>query len=95
MKYESIHNRILVKTLVGGLLLAGLNSIVQANTTMSPENKTDPVTSTTRNFAQFLKDSGIVVGGWINGGATFNPSQTDGFNGPITFADQANRVQLN
>ena len=43
----------------------------------------------------FLKESGIRVGGWINGGATFNPGQTSGFNGPVTFADQANRAQLN
>ncbi|MDP1559146.1 MAG: porin [Nitrosomonas sp.] len=42
-----------------------------------------------------LKNSGIRAGGWVQGGATFNPSQADGFNGPVTFADQANRFQLN
>ena len=31
-----------------------------------------------------FKNSGIRVGGWINGGATFNPGQTTGFNGPVT-----------
>lgn len=44
---------------------------------------------------KLLRDSGIRVGGWINGGATFNPSQSAGFNGPVTFADRSNRAQLN
>ncbi|PXW86122.1 putative OmpL-like beta-barrel porin-2 [Nitrosomonas sp. Nm84] len=44
---------------------------------------------------KFIKDNRIELGGWVNGGATFNPSQTDGFNGPVAFADQANRFQLN
>jgi hypothetical protein len=44
---------------------------------------------------KLLRDSGIRIGGWINGGATFNPSQSSGFNGPVTFADRANRAQLN
>ena len=44
---------------------------------------------------EWVKDSGIRMGGWINGGATFNPGQTTGFNGPVTFGDQANRFQLN
>jgi hypothetical protein len=43
----------------------------------------------------WFKDSGITVGGWINGGATFNPSQLTGFNGPVTFNDRSNRAQLN
>lgn len=47
------------------------------------------------NLTNFLRDSRIDFGGWINGGATFNPSQTDGYNGPVIFADQANRFQLN
>lgn len=44
---------------------------------------------------KFVKDNRIEFGGWIHGGATFNPSQTNGFNGPVAFADQANRFQLN
>lgn len=47
------------------------------------------------NLIKFIKNSGTEIGGWINGGATFNPSQTDGFNGPVIMADQANRFQLN
>lgn len=97
MKYGSIHTHILVKTVVSGLLMIGLSTTIQANT-VSPDDKsakTDPFTSKARSFSQFLEDRGILVGGWVNGGATFNPSQTDGFNGPVTFADQANRAQLN
>ncbi len=44
----------------------------------------------------FFKNSGIKVGGWVNAGATFNPNYPDnGYNGPVTFADRANRFQLN
>lgn len=43
-----------------------------------------------------LKDSGIRGGGWVNAGATYNPSNPDnGYNGTVTFADRANRFQLN
>lgn len=47
------------------------------------------------NLKNFVKDNRIEFGGWVNGGATFNPSQSNGFNGPVAFADQANRFQLN
>lgn len=44
---------------------------------------------------EWFNDNGIRLGGWLNGGATFNPSQLTGFNGPVTFADRSNRFQLN
>ncbi len=47
------------------------------------------------NFRRLLNTSKLDFGGWIHGGATFNPSQTSGFNGPVIFADQANQFQLN
>ncbi len=47
------------------------------------------------SLKKFAQDNRIELGGWINGGATFNPSQNNGFNGPVAFADQANRFQLN
>lgn len=47
------------------------------------------------NLRKLLNDSKLELGGWINGGATFNPSQSGGFNGPVIMADQANRFQLN
>jgi hypothetical protein len=43
-----------------------------------------------------FKDNGIEIGGWMNGGATFNPSHsTLGYNGPVTFGDRANQAQFN
>lgn len=89
MKYKSMYRRALVQAVVGGSLLVGMSAATQANTTMSTGS--NPVTNTGKNFMQFVRDSGINFGGWVNGGATFNPSQTDGFNGPVTFGDQANR----
>ncbi len=47
------------------------------------------------NLKTFIDENRIKFGGWINGGATFNPSQSGGYNGPVIFADQANRFQLN
>jgi len=47
------------------------------------------------NLKKLFNDSRLEFGGWINGGATYNPSQNNGFNGPVIFADQANRFQLN
>ena len=45
---------------------------------------------------KFFKDKGIEMGGWVNGGATFNPSHsTYGYNGPVTFGDRANQAQMN
>nr|WP_244071477.1 porin [Nitrosomonas sp. PY1] len=95
MKYKSMYRRwsaLVQAIMIGGLLLVGMTAI-QASTTMS--TRSSQPTSASSNFMKFLRDSGISIGGWVNGGATFNPSQTDGFMGPVTFADQANRVQLN
>lgn len=48
------------------------------------------------SLKNLFKGSGMEVGGWINGGATYNANNpSDGFNGAVTFADRANRFQLN
>ncbi len=48
------------------------------------------------HIADLLRDTGIKVGGWINGGATYNANNpANGYNGSVTFADRANRPQLN
>lgn len=48
------------------------------------------------NETKFLKDNGIVIGGWANGGVTYNATNpTDRFNGPVTFGDRASEFQLN
>lgn len=47
-------------------------------------------------MTNLFKESGLELGGWINGGATYNANNpSDGFNGAVTFADRANRFQLN
>ena len=48
------------------------------------------------NELKLLKDNGIVVGGWANGGITYNAANpSDRFNGPVTFGDRASEFQLN
>lgn len=48
------------------------------------------------NEAALLKDNGITVGGWANAGITYNPhNPSNGFNGPVTFADLSGTPQLN
>ncbi|WP_239253444.1 outer membrane beta-barrel protein, partial [Candidatus Nitrotoga sp. M5] len=43
-----------------------------------------------------LKEYGIEIGGWINAGITYNANNpANGFNGPVTFADRSNELQLN
>lgn len=48
------------------------------------------------SLPELYERSGLQIGGWINGGATYNANNpSDGFNGTVTFADRANRFQLN
>ena len=48
------------------------------------------------SLTNLLKENNLELGGWINGGATYNANNpSDGFNGTVTFADRANRFQLN
>ena len=48
------------------------------------------------NLTSLFKKSRLELGGWINGGATYNANNpSDGFNGTVTFADRAEQFQLN
>lgn len=48
------------------------------------------------NESSFMKNSGLKIGGWANGGITYNASAPDNnFNGPVTFADRSGEFQLN
>jgi hypothetical protein len=48
------------------------------------------------NKTKLLKDNGVIVGGWANGGITYNAAAPDNnFNGPVTFADRSGEFQLN
>ena len=90
MAYKAIDKKQMTHVVAGGLLLLGMSSSgVHANSVMSTDSLNN------NPFAKAIKNSGIEFGGWVQGGATFNPSQTHGFMGPVTFADQANRFQLN
>ncbi len=42
----------------------------------------------------FAKESGLDVRGWISAGATLNPSNGSKYNGPVTFNDNADELQL-
>lgn len=48
------------------------------------------------NQSSYFSDWDLRVGGWLNAGFTINPDQpADHFNGPVSFSDRANEVQLN
>lgn len=48
------------------------------------------------NESKLMKNSGLKVGAWLNTGVTYNAANPDNnFNGPVTFADRANELQLN
>jgi hypothetical protein len=56
----------------------------------------NPGSGQASNPVNLLKERGIKIGGWVNAGATYNPSYpANGYNGSVTFADRANRFQLN
>ncbi len=48
------------------------------------------------NDTKFMKQLGVTLGGWVQGGVTYNAgSPNNGYNGPVTFGDRANEFQLN
>jgi hypothetical protein len=50
----------------------------------------------TNRWTALLRESGVKMGGWINGGVTYNANNPpNGYNGTVTFADRANEPQLN
>lgn len=52
--------------------------------------------SSANSLLTLFRDSGITLGGWFQAGATYNPGNPDnGYNGPTSFNDRANRFQLN
>ena len=48
------------------------------------------------NDTKFMKQLGVVFGGWMQAGITYNAGNPDNnFNGPITFGDRSGEFQLN
>ena len=95
-----IRSRILFASTVGVLATlvnaTNANAETYANASANTNGNNRGSVAGFRDTAlDWFKDSGIKVGGWINGGATFNPTQLTGFNGPVTFNDRSNRAQLN
>ena len=48
------------------------------------------------NNLSIMKQLGLTFGGWLQTGVTYNSTNPgNGFNGPVTFGDRANELQLN
>jgi hypothetical protein len=63
---------------------------------VNTDNTFNANNSTSDNLISLIKNSGIQIGGWIQLGATYNPGNPgNGYNGPVSFSDRANRMQLN
>lgn len=78
-------------------ILLNSSSVLADNTfNSSRTHASNANSSTSDNWLSLIKDSGIQIGGWVQLGATYNPSDpANRYNGPIPFADRANRMQLN
>jgi hypothetical protein len=80
------------------MIFAALGSLLSVALPINPVHAgaVSSLTGYDVNEAKPLKDNGIVIGGWLNGGITYNSTNPDNnFNGPVTFADRANEFQLN
>lgn len=83
------NNYRMIQAATGSLLLAGLMTNVHAGAIAD-------LTGYDANETSLLKNNGIVVGGWANGGVTYNATNpANGFNGPVTFGDRDSEFQLN
>lgn len=48
------------------------------------------------NESKFMKDHNLKIGGWLNSSISANMnSNSDGFNGPVTFNDRTGELQMN
>ena len=92
IKMKTLKKRNNYRTIQGvasSLLLIG--AAVNVNAGMISD-----VTGKDVNEVSWLKNNGIVVGGWGNAGITYNATNpSNGFNGPVTFGDRDSEVQLN
>ncbi len=70
MKQPSKRKHRLVFATAGGLLLTGLGGA----TAFADPGMVKALTNFDINEAKIMKDAGIVIGGWANGGITYNAS---------------------
>ncbi|MEQ1531106.1 MAG: porin [Methylococcales bacterium] len=94
MKIHHHSDRLTLKPLALGIALISIvgsahaKSLTEASTLL--EAAGDP------NGSSFMTNAGVKIGGWANGGITYNASAPDNnFNGPVTFGDRAEEFQLN
>jgi hypothetical protein len=67
---------------------AEAKTLTEANTLL--EAMGDP------NEASFMKNNNLKIGGWLNGGVTYNANDpSNNFNGPVTFGDRQHELQIN
>lgn len=90
----NIRMAMLIRILLCGAGLSGLGSAVGQDIThdrlLSLIPGLDP------NQSDLFRASGLHLGGWLNAGFTINPDQpSNNFNGPVSFSDRANELQLN
>lgn len=73
------------------LLFAAISGILSAAATLP-----DAQAGAYQEVASLFDHNGIVVGGWANGGVTYNGNEPqNNFNGTSTFGDRANEFQMN
>ena len=75
---------------------ADINARTEQYEEVDAKGKMTDLTKHDINDFKFLKDNGIVVGGWANGGITYNThNPANGYNGPVTFNDRSNVPMFN
>jgi hypothetical protein len=94
MKTQTTHVRLKLKPLALGIALVSVlgsahaKSLTEATTLL--EAAGDP------NGSSFMTKAGVKIGGWANGGITYNAAApANNFNGPVTFGDRSAEFQLN
>ncbi len=94
MKSYSRKYGFLIKPLV--LTVAALPTLSYAETKALTEASTLLETVGDPNGSAFMQNNGLKIGAWLNTGVTYNAASPDNnFNGPVTFGDRAEELQLN
>lgn len=83
------------RPLIGGLVFVSTVGVADAKELGETTGLMDAAVGDV-NETQFMKNMGLRVGGWLNAGVTYNAANPDNkFNGPVTFGDRAEELQLN
>lgn len=94
MKNDRCNVRLSLKPLVVGITLVCTLNTAEAKGLLEAERLLEAAGDP--NESKFMKDWGLMVGGWANAGITYNSiSPENNFNGPVTFGDRSAEFQLN